>query len=321
MSRRDDIKKLIAKNTRRLQKLNEKKASFGLDTPTHILIEIEDVEAELEKLNSQLDRVKDADDVSSDKAPTSILQFNNFKILMLGIGVVIIVVLSVSIPIIGRSLATATPTATSTSTSTATSTPNPIATPTGKILFEEDFEDNDSDAFNFQGRWEIVQDVSGNNVFEIDNMNSPGFANATFGEKGWGNYVIECRIEIVDYNKDTDNSGFAYLGFRESDESGQDIKNGYRVSLSPSDNLIRLWSVHRPKTGWNPLDSNIFDLQLNTPYDVRIVVYGDQKNGFLGDVSKVKSSDTYFYNGLFSLGVGPDTIAQFDDIRITELRR
>jgi tetratricopeptide (TPR) repeat protein len=57
MSREDDIRNLIAKHGRRLQKLKEKKASFGLDTPIHILTEIEDVEAELEKLQTELKEI------------------------------------------------------------------------------------------------------------------------------------------------------------------------------------------------------------------------------------------------------------------------
>lgn len=69
MSRKNDIENLITKNTRRLQKLREKQASYGLDTPVHILIEIEEVEAKLEKLKSQLDAVKDTDVASSDKSP------------------------------------------------------------------------------------------------------------------------------------------------------------------------------------------------------------------------------------------------------------
>jgi uncharacterized caspase-like protein len=54
MSRQDDIKTLISKHQRRLQKLLEQKAEFGLNTPAEILIEIEDIQAEIEQLESQL---------------------------------------------------------------------------------------------------------------------------------------------------------------------------------------------------------------------------------------------------------------------------
>jgi hypothetical protein len=50
MSRQDDLQRLIASHQRRWQKLKEQQALFGTHTPSHILIEIEDVEVELEKL-------------------------------------------------------------------------------------------------------------------------------------------------------------------------------------------------------------------------------------------------------------------------------
>ena len=58
MSRRDDIKNLIIAHERRLQKLKEQKARFGLETPPHILTEIEDIEAELERLHTALELSK-----------------------------------------------------------------------------------------------------------------------------------------------------------------------------------------------------------------------------------------------------------------------
>ncbi len=48
MSHRDDLKRQIETHRRRLQKLREQKALLGIDTPPHILIEIEDIEVEIE---------------------------------------------------------------------------------------------------------------------------------------------------------------------------------------------------------------------------------------------------------------------------------
>ena len=49
-----DKKKLIHEHQRRLQKLNEQKARFGIRTDPEILNEIEDIEVELEKLQREL---------------------------------------------------------------------------------------------------------------------------------------------------------------------------------------------------------------------------------------------------------------------------
>jgi len=54
MSHQDDLQRLIRNYNRQLQKLREKKALLGQATPAAILIEIEDVEAEIEKLEAAL---------------------------------------------------------------------------------------------------------------------------------------------------------------------------------------------------------------------------------------------------------------------------
>ncbi len=50
----EDIKNLISHYNRRLQKLKERQAQQGLDTPVHILTEIEDIEAKIEVLQNEL---------------------------------------------------------------------------------------------------------------------------------------------------------------------------------------------------------------------------------------------------------------------------
>lgn len=54
MSRQDDINKLIRTHERSLNILEQQQAAMGLQTPPHILIEIEDTRAEIEKLRTEL---------------------------------------------------------------------------------------------------------------------------------------------------------------------------------------------------------------------------------------------------------------------------
>lgn len=54
MARKNDLKKLLATKTRRLQKLKEKEALQGVSVDPQILIEIEDLELEIEKLQAEL---------------------------------------------------------------------------------------------------------------------------------------------------------------------------------------------------------------------------------------------------------------------------
>lgn len=58
MSRQDDVKNLINHNFRRLQKLKEKRALEGMSVDPKILIEIEDIEALIEKLQIELKTIE-----------------------------------------------------------------------------------------------------------------------------------------------------------------------------------------------------------------------------------------------------------------------
>jgi hypothetical protein len=46
---RNDTRSLLSYHSRRLQKLKEQKACMGINTPPEVLIEIEDIEAKIEK--------------------------------------------------------------------------------------------------------------------------------------------------------------------------------------------------------------------------------------------------------------------------------
>ncbi len=61
MSHKDDLKKLLVTSQRRLQKLKEQKALKGSDTPPHILIEIEDTEEEINRLQTELQKLESDD--------------------------------------------------------------------------------------------------------------------------------------------------------------------------------------------------------------------------------------------------------------------
>lgn len=69
MSKINHIKTLINNNQQRLQKLKEIKATRGSNTPTDILIEIDNIENELRRLKIQLKALMDAKTTSEEVTP------------------------------------------------------------------------------------------------------------------------------------------------------------------------------------------------------------------------------------------------------------
>ncbi len=85
MSHKNDIMKLIANHKHRLQKLKEQQASFGpLYTPAHILTEIEDTKAEIQKLQQELE-VLDGSCIDEESPRIQIYLQGNFSSLPTGI--------------------------------------------------------------------------------------------------------------------------------------------------------------------------------------------------------------------------------------------
>ena len=68
MTRQDDIRNLLRTNHRRLQLLKEQQAGFGpLHTPPHIVIEIENTETELHKLQAELEEIENDPDTQKQR--------------------------------------------------------------------------------------------------------------------------------------------------------------------------------------------------------------------------------------------------------------
>ncbi len=61
MSQQLDLKKLIFEHRRRIQKLKEQQARLGINTPPEILIEIEDIVAEIKRLQTELETTESLD--------------------------------------------------------------------------------------------------------------------------------------------------------------------------------------------------------------------------------------------------------------------
>jgi len=65
MTQKENLQKLIATKQRRLQFLQEKEAKFGISTPPETLIEIEDTEEKIARLEAQLAAIKESPPPSS----------------------------------------------------------------------------------------------------------------------------------------------------------------------------------------------------------------------------------------------------------------
>ena len=199
---------------------------------------------------------------------------------------------------------------------TNTSVPEPITTPTatpaGKILFEEDFEDGLADGVVIEsGHWQVIEDDLGNRVFEVNNKGLSFWPRARFGSNAWEDYAVEYRVKLIEFDISTETgSGMAFLSFRED----------YKVSLNPYWQKIYL-SYETPESPWDDFAYSDYNIQPGVWYSMRIEANGTRLKVFLDGDLRIDVEDSRTSSGRASLHSGPNTVVQFDDIRVIALEQ
>lgn len=191
------------------------------------------------------------------------------------------------------------------------------ASTAGELYFMEDFEDGKADDFRFFAEdWHVIGDGPDNKVLEAKTLGeSPSaWTQADFGPVTLADYSIEYRVRLIDYDfsKGTA-SGSTSLKFR------QGSPGSYIFALNPYEHRMEL--NHSASNGsWKPLDDGkgvrAYDFQKNVWYAIRIEMYGTQIQVFVDGKPVFSFEDPRLTEGGFAFLRAPDTIVQFDDVRV-----
>lgn len=206
----------------------------------------------------------------------------------------------------------ATPTIPVLPTSTIPMSPTPTASatalPTPITLFQENFEDNDPLAFIYlaDGTWKRVSDEAGNHVYEIDNRTGSMYPQIRFGSPYWKDYTLEYRTRFLDFTS----SNAALFSTLRTQDLGWYIPNLTTGSVAIF--------YHQPNPSSDDvLEFKPFNASEGIWYSIRVEAYGEHLQMFLDDSLMVDVTDGRVGQGDITLGVGPWTYGQFDDIRVT----
>ena len=193
--------------------------------------------------------------------------------------------------------------------------PSVPPTPTPNMPIREDFEDSVLQGIGIlagQANWEIVDDGTGNHVFQIDNSNQQEWPGFTIGPS-ISDGVIEYRVRLLDFDLSQDNgSGIVNLFFRNGPSGG------YVFALHPYYKRTQVCSVDTNGVWSLPLDggmSTMF-LQRDVWHTLQVELEGQSIYVNLDGTLLSTVMDDRFHTGQVVLGIGPDTYAQFDDISV-----
>jgi hypothetical protein len=196
----------------------------------------------------------------------------------------------------------------------STTVPQATAVPTGTnipdpgqektFLVMEDFEDEkvQMPEFSAQQGWGIVDDETGNKVFQIDNRNGNDYVGFSFGANEWQNYVTEYRVRFLN------DQGSVGVQVR------SDGTNYYVIDLD----LGELYLAYPTPAEWVRMDTKFPPIQINTWNTIRVEVQGDSIQVFIDNARWIDERDSKFKNGGLQVFASPGTYAQVDDIKVWE---
>ncbi|MEP7288323.1 MAG: hypothetical protein ABI947_21440 [Chloroflexota bacterium] len=196
-----------------------------------------------------------------------------------------------------------------------------LPTPTGKLLFSENFEDGSAHGFSFYaGNWTVIADGTGNKVLEV--KTSDGSMNASFGPPNFLNGTIEFRFRVISADYQIQYH-IVDLGLR-----NQTVINGdwteYVVAYDPA-SLPSLYLNYQEKGGsWQPLEGNSGGGTIQDPNGgwVALRVEAQEKNirVFVNGQLYTTAHDSRIEQGggLYLGGLGNLTV-QFADFKIWDI--
>jgi hypothetical protein len=185
----------------------------------------------------------------------------------------------------------------------------------GVILFLEDFEDEDALALTFieEGNWSRVIDEKAGGVFDINNLSGTGYPQMRLGSGSWRDYAIEFRARIVDF---ASSRSTVFCIFRLQ-------TNWYHLGLEPENayNQLMLGYIQPSQGSWDfhELGSSPVPVERGVWYPIRIEAQGTRIRVLMDGNPIIEATDSRQSQGDLTIGVGPGTHAQFDDIRVVAM--
>lgn len=194
-------------------------------------------------------------------------------------------------------------------TDTPTSGPTPTASPTpryteGALLFTDDFEDGDAASWTRNTGWIVLDDGTGNFVFQTDTTDGVA-KDANLGSSDWANYSLSFKMKVL-------NSNLTYVMtvrtrlFNFVDCPGFIMAIGQRILADDC-------------TEYKPTHASAI-LDVFQWHDIRLDLFGDTLTVYADGTEAFSHLGTEgAKTGGVSFEVQKGTIVQLDDVRVTEL--
>lgn len=180
-----------------------------------------------------------------------------------------------------------------------------------QLIFNQDFETNKSDGFYPNtGDWVVVADETGNIVFRGDSWPSSNYSNVSFGPY-FADGTIEYSFRIVKINPENDASGYVSCLFRQLAVWNPQYVFGY----FSKDSYLSFNFENYQKDIWKDVSGTHFETG-DGWHSVQLVIIGDHFDAYIDGRGILSGSDSTKQSGKLGFEIGPDTIVEFDNIKV-----
>jgi len=181
--------------------------------------------------------------------------------------------------------------------------PGPIPVDPAAVLFQQNFEKGSpNNRYDENGSWRMSSDESGNHY--LCNNVSVDWQSLMFGSDYLGNYAVEARVEFLEQKSRDEVELYARLT---SDGAG------YRGTLTHVNAFMNFWQPYKA------LADAPITAKPDTWHTLRLEAYENWIKLFIDNQPVGIAEDDLGLLGKSGVGVGPNTKACVDDIRVWEL--
>jgi tRNA A-37 threonylcarbamoyl transferase component Bud32 len=184
-----------------------------------------------------------------------------------------------------------------------------------KLAVNENFESGVASDFRpADGVWQILDDGSGNKVFQAFNQSNTNFIWTEFGPTDFSDGIIEYRFRYIDFDPQVGGSDMEYVFFR----IRGDRNDSYTFQLQSTNSLADLNYVPIDSSSWFSFGSENITLAKDIWYVVRIEILKNRISVYMNNQILIDGMDysSRLTSGRLGFQVGPSSVIQYDDVKV-----
>ena len=188
----------------------------------------------------------------------------------------------------------------------------PTMTSQAELVFDENFDDGVANEITISNaEWGLVNVDKTDKALRVDTPNTD-WGYVEFAEQTITNGTVEYSVNLINYDTSLNCSGCIAFHFRSTSRAR------YVFAILPDGRLSLYYQDADTNDEWVPLTkaTSAYNLSPNTWHQVKITLIESDITVYFDGTKVLSAKDDRLKTGSMNLGIGANTIVQFDDLHI-----